>query len=448
MNLKVVSLVAAQLLLLPLAARAAGTLKVPSASFPTIQSAVDAAVSAGGAATIVVAKGTYKESVTIDSASGLVLRGKGKVVIDAQVAGPGVTVVHGDLVELRGLTIINFNGAGILVQGSADTHVVKCFIDATSQDDPSSGDGIRAENDVGISIERNLIQAVDGDGIRLDGASEASIEKNRVLDVHGTAGIYLFHENETPPNGGATRSHVFGNKIAVLDPLPVGIFVGGTDNTIERNDVGTESDGLVSAADATGTKFSGNVVASGSGNGIVVNGASNFLHRNIISAVDVLAAGIVVNTGADRASMARNTIKPSGNGLVIDATDCASVHDRILKPKVLGIEINGTNNQFTNDVVTQAGNDAFQITGNDNLFTGCKAIKAVDDGFDVDGDGNKIDRSFSSNAGGDGFVVFGHDNELTKCGASHSGDFDLLDPDEGATTNTYTDCKFKTSTIP
>ncbi len=207
-------LLAVQLLLLPLAARAATTLHVPSTAFPTIQSAVDHAVLAGTPFTIVVSKGTYLESVRIDSAFGLTLRGSGNVIINAGAGDAGVTIANGNFVELRGLTVVHFTSAGILVQDSADTHIAGCTVDGAAS--LSLGDGIQAENDARSFIEKNTIQGVERDGIRLDQAEHASIEKNVINDAHGDAASRLFHANAMPPDGGATSSSVFGNKIIFL----------------------------------------------------------------------------------------------------------------------------------------------------------------------------------------------------------------------------------------
>ena len=53
------------------------TLHVPSDQYATIQSAIDAAGGMAPGVTIVVAKGTYAESLDIEFRDGLTLRGKG-----------------------------------------------------------------------------------------------------------------------------------------------------------------------------------------------------------------------------------------------------------------------------------------------------------------------------------------------------------------------------------
>src|SRR5262249_22706679 len=65
----------------------AGTLAVPSTSFPTIQSAIDAAVAGD---TVLVSKGTYVEALDVKAKTGIVLKAAGKVVIDAKDFNTGI----------------------------------------------------------------------------------------------------------------------------------------------------------------------------------------------------------------------------------------------------------------------------------------------------------------------------------------------------------------------
>jgi nitrous oxidase accessory protein NosD len=445
-------LLAVLTLILPLAARAttATTIHVPSHAFPTIQSAVDHAVAAATPFTIIVKKGTYLESVRIDSAFGLSLRGSGEVILDAGDGNRDIIITNGNFVELRGLTVVDFASAGILVQGSADTHIHKCTIGVAET--TTLGDGIRVENDARVFIEKNTIQAVL-DGIRLDQADHASIEKNVIKDASGDASIRLFHANAMPPDGGATNSSVFGNRIRgnLLGVTTAGILIGGTDNVVEKNEVVGEGIGMESAPDATRTIFRRNKLkVLAFGDAIVVGGASNFVLRNILESSPG-HSGIHVLASADAASISQNKITAPDIGILVDGNGCVTDHNKIIEPDLHGVQTNATGGFFSHDVVTRCGNDAFEIKGSGNHFDGCKAISSGDDGFDVDGNGNTIDNSRSIHAVGDGFLVFGTGNQFTGCAASDSGGLDLFDgPTDAGTppTNTYTNCNFGTSNLP
>jgi parallel beta-helix repeat protein len=89
----------------------AGTLKVPSTQFPSIQSAVEAAAPGD---VVQVGKGVWHEQVVVGK-SGITLRGKSGTVIDAGYAGNCISV-SGDDVEISGLTLVN-GGLGQMPPG-------------------------------------------------------------------------------------------------------------------------------------------------------------------------------------------------------------------------------------------------------------------------------------------------------------------------------------------
>jgi hypothetical protein len=101
----------------------AATLNVPSGPYPTIQSAVSAAVAGD---TIVVAAGSYSENVTIATAS-LTLKGAqaGNPVAGRTFGSGGESTVSGAL--STGVGVITVNAANVTIDGFSITNVVTAF---------------------------------------------------------------------------------------------------------------------------------------------------------------------------------------------------------------------------------------------------------------------------------------------------------------------------------
>jgi hypothetical protein len=239
---------------------AAATLNVPSVTFPTIQSAVDAANAAGGDI-IMVAAGTYSETVTITKP--LTLKGaqagvdarsrSGAVesVISSAAAYGTIQVgpVGAGTVTIDGFTIINTStgtsGNGVQALYSTASLVVRNNIVDSTYVIPSGpeqyygGNGINFWRAVAATAEYNyILQAAtsgitagddagtpdEGDGIK----TTATIQYNKVVNSH--FGITGYQSGSTIKN----------NEVYWDAPMIVpGAGIGGQfyDTTIEDNEV-------------------------------------------------------------------------------------------------------------------------------------------------------------------------------------------------------------------
>jgi hypothetical protein len=361
---------------------AAETVTVPG-DFETIQAAVDGAADGD---TIVVKKGTYAEAVTVANRHDLTLVGKGKPVVDATGHFSGFIINDSTGIELRGFTVRSHSEAGIHVRGSTDVLVSKCLVTG---------------GETGIHVD-------DGTNVR--------VEKNRIetVTLHG---ILLFATG----GGGGDDCHVLKNRI--VGSAERGISVRGEDNLLERNVI-EDADvvGVEVSDDASLTTLLRNRIQDGAGGGIFVNAAlGTQIERNTIR--DLGGTGLVAGFNAQGLNTVKNKVTQlGGSGFSVDMTGINCDGDRLSKLGVDGMDIDGPDGTYLNVKVISAIDEGWDIDQGSASFTGCSALKS----------------------GSSGFLVDCPDNEFTKCKASGSGDFDLFNVG-GEASNTFTDCKFKTT---
>ena len=261
---RLVPAVALALGLLPLsAAHAASTLSVPSNTYPTIQSALNAAADGD---TIVVAPGTYYENVDF----------LGKAVTLESSGGPSVTTIDGS----GSGTVVSFHHAegrgsvltGFTVQnGNADAQ-------ATAPGTYEGG-GIYISN-ASPTIERNVIQnnrsCTNGAGIEAS-FSSALIESNTITGNQASAdGCGGGIDGGGIEIGGNGQTQLIGNTIS-NNSAPsgggVGLFAAGSplleDNRIAGNSGPVQGGGIyaVNQSDAQVAQnlIYGNSSAGGAG---------------------------------------------------------------------------------------------------------------------------------------------------------------------------------------
>jgi parallel beta-helix repeat protein len=117
--------------------------RVPSASYPTIQAAIDAAADGD---LILVEPGTYREQIVIDKSVRLQGWGARSTVIDATgtTQGPAILVSGNTGTRIDGFTVTGASGGGIVVSGNvSDLRISNNDIVANSA---SCGGGIRIGN--------------------------------------------------------------------------------------------------------------------------------------------------------------------------------------------------------------------------------------------------------------------------------------------------------------
>jgi hypothetical protein len=288
----------------------AGTLAVPSAGFPTIQSAIDTAVAGD---TVVVGKGTYVEALDIIEKTGIVLRAAGKVVIDAKDFNTGISVIESSDVEVRGFTINDAREHSIVVACSNNVVVKKCRIIG------GDGDGIRLFSGSGCRLEHNVVHDVAHYGIRL-------------LEIQPD-------EPGGFPCGGPVDAVLLQNRVEQAGGI--GISITGTGIVVEKNrviDVG--GDGMVATPDGPGTVFRKNRIVGTGGRGLVVQATGSTLDHNRIQKSS--SSGVLLEPGAEGATLLGNKVVKAGtNGLVLDASSGSCTGARAIKSGTHGFMVGG-----------------------------------------------------------------------------------------------------------
>ncbi|MBK6938936.1 MAG: right-handed parallel beta-helix repeat-containing protein [Planctomycetes bacterium] len=346
----------------------ASTLRVPK-DFPTIQDAVDAAVSGD---TIRVAKGTYFENVVVPvGKNDLTIRGSGPAtIVDARPFGPvgsgPALEVTADGFRLENLTArfaLGFTPSVIRIAG--DDAVVRRVRVYGGDDQGIVVLGERAR------IERCAVRGGDV-GIFVAG-NDASVRDCVVSTVHGM-GV------------GVSGSHVLIRGCRVANAGETAIAAVGLDIAVEKNRVaGTGDDALLVSTDHV--RAIGNVVrhSAGSHGGIVVDGAtSGVVAKNVLSDCD--GPGLAMLPTTSSVALVGNRAVRCGRAdlaaIVLDGADCSVVNNRAV----------------------DSPGDAFMITGLGNELTKNVALRSALDGFDV-GASTMLSKNVARDNHAEGFAV-------------------------------------------
>jgi len=394
-----VTLVAA-LSVVPARVHAAGpTLLVPQ-QFATIGAALAAAADGD---TVVVSAGIYPECPVITGLSSFTLIGKKGALIEATGCGAGLTVQDGVAVSVQGLTVVNASTQGILVEAAASQVELRKVIVQDTASDPASSfleTGIAVQGADDVTIDDVTIVGAKTHGVLIASASRTVVKKSTIEKGLG--------DGVTVDLGSAVS--VAKNLFQELDGAAVVFFhAGGT---------GMEAGAVESLV------VSNKVLGGG---GISIAGQNNLIEKNKLHDTETVAIEATANSSGN--SYRKNVILGAAEA---------------------GIRVGGTADAFEKNTVKSPLATGVEVTGSDNDLTTVKVVKAAGSGFVFasSATGNDCDGCSSANAGADGFHVEGTSNTFAGCKASNSGAFDLNDPAGAATTNTYIDCKFKTSTVP
>lgn len=372
------------------AASAATIVVQKGGAIPTIQAGINAAAAGD---TVLVLAGTYKETPVITSGKvGLVLRGKGKVFVDARdpdgtsdgaaiiVQANEVTIErltlrhaafegtegHGvfgtvDDLTLRNLTITHCSQYGVRVTGARLT-MSKCTV-------LQSYGGVRvvgAEATIDACTFANLEdRAIDVDGAQL------LVRKNLVRDC-GLGGIVAIN---------ATSSQFTSNVVDTVGGP--GIEVTGTSLKVLKNKVTAADDGI----DVTGTSavVEGNVVRESHGRGIAVDGLSALLIKNRVERA--VGQGMLVL--GDSATFDRNTAVRCGDfGIGLSGNSATFTKNVVLDCCVggegAGLSVLGTSCSLLGNVARRCG-DGIRINGNFGYLFGNVSTDNAVDGYEVAG---------------------------------------------------------------
>lgn len=266
----------------------AGDHSCRTAAFSSIQAAVESTANPG---TVVVCRGTYQQSVTVDHRVNL--SGQPGAVIDATGQPYGVGVAASG-VTVSGLTVENAsdtsNGSpadGIITAGFIDgvptpaNHVTIIHnvtednggagIDVNSTSDSVTADNISSGNGIGINVSDDLGMPASHDKILGNKASGNPGGCGIVLAEHSGAGIFgdLVSGNVANDNGLGSPSAPDASAGSGIILAGAAMTGGVYDNTIDGNTFnGNGHGGVALHAHAPGLNFGGNSVV---GNRIGIN---------------------------------------------------------------------------------------------------------------------------------------------------------------------------------
>lgn len=394
--------------------RAATIVVQKGGAIATIQAGINAAAAGD---TVLVLPGNYVETPVITAAkTGLVLRGKGKVVIDARdpdgtsdgaaiiVQADEVTIErltlrhaafegtegHGvfgavDGLTLRNLTITHCSQYGVRVTGARLT-MSKC----TVRQSFGGVSVVGAEATIDACTFANLEdRAIDADGAQL-------IARKNVVRDCGLGGILAIN---------ATSSQITSNVVDTVGGR--GIEVTGTSLTVFKNKV-TGADGCIDLTGASAV-VEGNVVRDSLSRGFFVEGISATLIKN--RAERCVSQGIFVF--GNSASFDRNTAVRCGDfGIGLSGSSGTFTKNVVLDCCVAGegagLSVLGTSCSLLGNVARRCG-DGMRINGSFGYLGGNVSTDNAVDGYEIAaGDTVTLEKNVALRNGAEGI-----DNEGT-----------------------------------
>ncbi|WP_105616858.1 right-handed parallel beta-helix repeat-containing protein [Vallitalea okinawensis] len=272
---------------------------VPSAEFPTIQSAVAVAMPGD---IVEILQGTYNENIEVQNKNDIIIRGKktesiGLLAMDQ--SSIGINIRHdSSKITVQNMNIFNFS-AGILISGD------KCkLIDLGINN--SIFNGIEVRGNKNSIINNRLIQNLVGVGF--DG--DSNIITNNVFLGNTAAGI---SNTETPTH----------------------------ENIIKTNSIGQSQVGiLLNAKGSSNNKFLNNIIAINA-SGFIVKNQCNRISSNIIRNNQQDGLNILSNNNV----VTKNVINVNQNGVVVVGNK-NRITNNVIK-----------NNEFEDIINTGKGND-------------------------------------------------------------------------------------------
>lgn len=196
----------------------------------TIQAAIDAS-SPGD--TIRVAAGTYTEAPSFLAKPDRALIGVGKVILDANGATNGITIVNSPFVAIENVRIRDAASDGILIElSSSNASVRKVVVEACVDD------GIESSAD-GVSLIGVVVKQVGDVGVFCDGP-QSYLRDLKVLN-NGGRGIVV----------GGARTIVSRCKVTASDGDGIVVLGSDSDNVVSECDVRDASGHSLWVASAT-----------------------------------------------------------------------------------------------------------------------------------------------------------------------------------------------------
>lgn len=320
------------------AARSA-VLEVPG-QYPTIQAAVDAA---GFDDTILIRKGTYPESVWIVGKENLVVRGQGRVTLDAGGAGHGLGVFGCLNVRLEKLRVKNAVDRGFHVFDSSEVVLERCRASSIGDN------GFEIEDSDQVVIRSCVVKNGTGYGITMR-ASDSLITRCRI-------------------------SRVSWN----------GIRAAGAYNTIDRNSVSRCNIGIrvgIAGQPSLSALVIDNRVTRTTGTAYILANQND--HASLLSnrARNCLGDGITLFGAPARALVSFNRVQKAGIcGISAETDQCVFTNNRLTRCGESGFWARPNMEEclISSNTVKGTRQDGFLVEGTDLILSGNRSRK--DKGF-------------------------------------------------------------------
>jgi parallel beta-helix repeat protein len=409
------------------AVASAETLQVPSDDFPTIQSAVDAAVAGD---VILVADGVYAESLNVSGKTGIMLKGKAYPTIQPP-GGDGITMASCTDVTVTGFEITG-GLMGLQVTGCTNVSFTKLVVSG------STGNAFNMGDNEGVLISRCEVNGSAGSGVVDSSSTDVVLEKCSFTGVSSSA-VHLSPYNL--PGSGSDRAKVSRNRI---EETSSGIFLGGIDLVAEKNRIAVAGYGIYidASTNPSNALVSKNTIATGGSDSIHVSGSNHRIEKNKVT------GGGIYETGFNHV-LDRNAVTGGLYGIFANGSSTTVTRNSVRDNAGDGIVINGYFLPVEGNKVWASQGRGIVVNFNGpGPIAGNKVAECDSHGFALAGSGNTLTGNKATNCDGIGFYVTGTGNTFSKNKASGNGDFDLADTNaEGV--NTYSeDNRFGTQQIP
>lgn len=328
----------------------AAKLHVPK-DFPTIQQAIDAAAPGD---VILVAPGTYPETLTIEAKSGLTLRGKKakKVIVDGGGAVDPLLQIGGSSqdIAIERLTFRNAGASGLEVSLATGVSIRDCRIEEVG------ATGLLVGLATGVEVRDTILRATGQFGVT-SVANGFVLRSCRIEDT-GAAAVRLFGsgvaaiDNEMLSAGGAGFEIGLGglsaasvlladNRIEAPSGAGIDVGPGASDCLLVGNDIRAAGEsGVVVRDGSTGVVVAGNAVRATLGSGLTIEADLVVARDNVFKKTAQLSmgAGIEVSASSEDGLLMDNRSKKSlGYGFLMFGTGHTLVSNVATKSAVFDL---------------------------------------------------------------------------------------------------------------
>lgn len=418
--MRVALFVASVVLSLP-TARASTITVSPTGAITTIQGGIDAAAAGD---TVLVKSGTYVENLAITSKAGLVLKAKGKVILDARpngAAGSGAAIVvtSSDTVVVEGFTIQHAKsdgmgnlGRGVIATGSLGVTVRKCsFIDC--EDFAVQITGVSARVDQckvlgggggvniignGFSVTKTTVREVDDDGIRVNGLL-GLVQSCTIAGTSAGQGVHL------------TGQGCVVEKCLISRTASEGVLLSNDGNLIQKNVLQDIDDQGIHGIAADATQVLANTITGTTSEAILIEGADAIVRKNKLTLFRT--AGIAIE--GSTFTIQQNTLSGGGTNTVGIDVSMAAGGGTIEKNSIADVRDGGVvvaatagMTQVLKNTVQRcgaAGSSAIRVAGNATIVDGNKVKDGAGDGIAISGDTVVVQNNVVTNHAFDGIDV-------------------------------------------